>query len=274
MRRILCLSVLPLAFSSAVALSAQDEPSTSDGATNICYGPIEDSARVKAAQAEAAKLEAEMAALEAQWEGEADEMEATLRAKMREARMIRDRDERLAAAAEVVPLAEQLYEVRPDVESLRLLTETRLLAKMYSEARESAETWARWRPEDHLALLYLGQTLISLDEHELALTPLRRSADVARDDQERERAGRSEGFALEKLKRYPEALAVYESVGDETSVERVRESQQLEASVGFELGELDDGNYCPDWRPTEEAQRLEEPMEAERVALEEGGDSN
>lgn len=261
------LALAVLWSAAAVSRASQASTDSDNEAANVCYGPIEDDDRVKAAQAEAAKLEAELAAIEADWAPEAEER---LRAKMREARRIRDRDERLAAAVEVVPLAEQLYKARPDVESLRLLTETRLLARMYPEARKSAETWAQWRPDDYLAHLYLGQTLISLDEYETALTPLRRAFDVARDDIERGRAGRTEGFALEKLKRYPEALAVYELVGDSVSVERVRESQELEASVGFDLGEIDDGTYCPDWRQTEEAQ----PLEAEMKALEEGSGSN
>ena len=199
---------------------------------------------------------------------DAARLEGEARARLRESRMTRNRQDRRAKAAEAVPSAQQLYLLRPDAVSLELLTQIQLMAKQYPEARETAETWARWRPEDFLAQFLLGQALIMTDGYESALPPLQRAIDVAADDKESRSAGKSLGFALEKLERYPEAIAAYESAGDDASVLRAQENQSLRTRSVLLPEDAEDGTICLDWRELEkEAERLEAEMEA----LDDGG---
>ena len=70
------------------------------------------------------------------------------------------------------------------------------------------------------------------------------------------------------MERYPEAIAAYESAGDDASVLRAQENQSLRTRSVLLPEDAEDGTICLDWRELEkEAERLEAEMEA----LDDGG---
>lgn len=225
------------------------------GIINVCYGADSRDEEMEEMQKEAERLEAELAALEAEYGLDADRLEGELRAQIRLAYAAESRQARREQAEAAIPTAESLHRQRPDAESFELLVQVQLMARRYEGAVATAEEWVRWQPTHPYALLLLGQSLTGLGNYEAAVSPLRRAFALA-EGKEREVAGKSLGFALEKSKRLDEALAAYEGVGDEISVRRVRENQELE--VEWQEMEISDEIVCidPNW-PDDEQKHLE-----------------
>ncbi|MEM8933901.1 MAG: hypothetical protein AAGE94_22105 [Acidobacteriota bacterium] len=102
-------------------------------------------------------------------------------------------------------------------------------------------------------------------DYEASIRPLQRALALAPEPRDRHVTSRSLAFSLEKLRRYDDALGLYEHAGDTASVERV----QLHVETLRELDalEIQDGHVCIDFDALDaEAQQLERELDA----LEEG----
>ena len=182
-----------------------------------------------------------------------------VRRRLRAARQIRGLKAKRAAFEQAIPAAERLAEQEPGPESLALLTVLRLGARRDPDALESARRWSAHDPDEARALLYLGMALSANQDYEAALAPFERVMALEPAEISKTTIARSLGFALERLDRFADALAVYENAGDESSAARIRQNIETRAS----LDEIDDGIVCvePDLK-REEAERLEEELKA------------
>lgn len=179
-----------------------------------------------------------------------------VRSRIHAARSLRKRAAKKASYEAAIPIARQLAEQQPGAESSELLATALLGAGRYLEGQHTARQWVARSPGDWLAQSYLGNALTATEDYESALAPLERALDLA-PTHRKNGVARSLGFALEKLKRLEQALAVYESAGDERSAVRVRENIETIAS----LSNVEDGCWEPALR-REEAEQLEKELKA------------
>lgn len=194
-------------------------------------------------------------------------LEQDVRDLMRLARSESARKDRLVGFLRAVLPARELVSRRPDAASRELLLTATLGARLYEEAEKAAVDWIREEPPDWRAHFYLGQARNGLLLFEEAIGPLESAAVLAREEHSRPLVARSLGFSLEKLKRFEDALAVYEAAGESASAARVRENMESLAGTHTVLG------GCVLWADNPEFEAMEEEarrLEEELRKLEEG----
>lgn len=158
--------------------------------------------------------------------------------------------------------AEALLERRPDKDSRDLLLQVYLGARLFERAAESARVWIGVGPPDWRAYFFLGRAHMLQLRYEDALDPLEMAWALARTERSRHEVVHQRVRALEKLRRFEEALVLYEEMGDGSGARRIQ--RKIEDAIDLDLGgcvlydELDETLESLE----EEARRLEEELRA------------
>ena len=182
------------------------------------------------------------------------ELESSVRDLIHAARSTAKRNEKELAFAAAVPEAERLLAARQDARSFELLTTALMGARRFEDARRVSESWSESFPDDWTAHFFLGQSFYVERDFESALPILERAFELAPGHRNRQSVARGLGFVLEHLKRFEDAIAVYEEVGLTDSANRVRANLKT-------LGRSDGPEGSTSGMEDEE-RRLEQELEA------------
>lgn len=186
--------------------------------------------------------------------------EAYFKALVRQAR--EDASKKTSNYAKAVEQAKALAAQEASYDNLMSLGEAQLGAKQYQGAADSFQKAAAKRSNDWLAFYYLSQAQTALGQYPAAETALDRALRTAPSSQNEKRIYRQIGFVNEKLKNYEEAKVAYTRAGDQASVARVEQNQQI-AQENLSIEEHN--------RQIEQMRREQEALEKELRELEEGG---
>lgn len=187
-------------------------------------------------------------------------LDTLLKAKIAQARRTRDRDQKKARYAAVVPLAGRLAQRDPSHDNLLTLGEVQLGARQYADAASNLEKAAAKNGSDFFAPYYAAQAYTSTGNWARAEANAEKALQLANSNQDKQRVWRQIGFLNEKMKNYDEALAAYRKAGDAQSVARIEENLR----IAEENQEIDEHN-----RRVEALER--EQAEVERELEELGG---
>ncbi|HEX6200111.1 MAG TPA: tetratricopeptide repeat protein, partial [Thermoanaerobaculia bacterium] len=161
-----------------------------------------------------------------------------------------------------VEQAKALAAAEASYDNLVSLGEAQLGAKQYQGAADSFQKAAAKQSNDWLAFYYLSQAQTALGQFAAAETALERALRTGPSDQNEKRIHRQIGFVNEKLKNYEEAKVAYSRAGDQASVARVEQNQQ----IAQENQSIEEHN-----RQIEQMRQEQEALEKELRELEEGG---
>lgn len=186
--------------------------------------------------------------------------EAYFKALVRQARQ--DASKKTSNYAKAVEQAKALAAQEASYDNLTSLGEAQLGAKQYQGAADSFQKAAAKKPNDWLAYYYLSQAQTALGQFAAAETALERALRTSPSSRDVARIYRQVGFVKEKLKNYEEAKVAYTRAGDQASVARVEQNQQ----IAKENRDIEDHN-----RQIEQMRREQEALEKELRELEEGG---
>ncbi|MYB19117.1 MAG: tetratricopeptide repeat protein [Holophagales bacterium] len=125
-------------------------------------------------------------------------------------------------------VARSLVGSDPSYENLLLLAEVQLGGKNYESAVSTLQQAISKNASDWHAHYYLGQTYGSLGRFNDAEAPLTRALELAT-GVDAQAIWAYLAFALEKQKRFSEAIEAYGRAGDPEGAARVRENQQIAA---------------------------------------------
>lgn len=158
------------------------------------------------------------------------------------------------AAAEAQKLATQ----RATYDNLLLLGETQLGAKQYAQAASAFEK-ALAKKKEWLGYFYLSQAQTSLQRYDAAEESLRQALTFNPTGNNERMVYKQIGFVNEKLRKYEEAKTAYAKAGDQQSIARIEQNEQIAA----ENQEIEAQN-----REIEEMRREREALERELEELE------
>lgn len=113
-------------------------------------------------------------------------------------------------------------------DNLLLLGEAQLGAKQYAQAASSFER-ALAKKKDWLPYLYLSQAQTNLERYAAAEESLRQALALGPSANNERVIYKQIGFVNEKLRRYDEAKAAYNRAGDQASIARIEQNQQIAA---------------------------------------------
>ena len=195
-----------------------------------------------------------------QLEPSAKHREAYFKALVRQAR--EDSSKKTSNYAKAVEQAKALVAAEASYENLMSLGEAQLGAKQYQGAADSFQKAAAKQSNDWLAFYYLSQAQTALGQLAGAETALERALRTNPAAQNEKRIYRQIGFVNEKLKNYEEAKVAYTRAGDQASVARVEQNQQ----IAQENQSIEEHN-----RQVEQMRKEQEALEQELRELEEGG---
>lgn len=185
--------------------------------------------------------------------------EAYFKALVRQAR--EDASRKTSNYARAVEQAKALVSQDPSYDNLMSLGEAQLGAKQYQGAADSFQKAAAKKSNDWLAHFYLSQAQTALGQYAAAETALERALRTSPSSQNEKRIYRQIGFVNEKLKNYEDAKVAYTRAGDQASVARVEQNQQ----IAQENRSIEEHN-----REIEQMRREQEALEKELRELEEG----
>jgi tetratricopeptide (TPR) repeat protein len=186
--------------------------------------------------------------------------EAYFKALVRQAR--EDSSKKTSNYAKAVEQAKALAAAEASYDNLISLGEAQLGAKQYQGAADSFQKASAKKSNDWLAFYYLSQAQTALGQFAAAETALERALRTGPSAQNEKRIHRQIGFVNEKLKNYEEAKVAYTRAGDQASVARVEQNQQ----IAQENQGIEEHN-----RQIEQMRREQEALEKELRELEEGG---
>ena len=235
------------------ALQATARSSPNDAAAQYAYG-------VAAYNAGETGAAVQALAKAVQLEASAKHREAYVKALVRQAR--EDSSKKTSNYARAVEHAKALAGQNPSYEALMVLGEAQLGAKQYPGAVDSFQKAAAKKGDDWLAFYYLSQAQTALGQFAAAESALERALRTGPSDQNEKRIHRQIGFVNEKLKNYEEAKIAYTRAGDQASVARVEQNQQ----IAQENQSIEEHN-----RQIEQMRKEQEALEKELRELEEGG---
>ncbi|HSL84526.1 MAG TPA: tetratricopeptide repeat protein [Thermoanaerobaculia bacterium] len=186
--------------------------------------------------------------------------EAYFKALVRQAR--EDASKKTSNYAKAVEQAKALTAANASYDNLMSLGEAQLGAKQYQGAADSFQQASAKRSNDWLAFYYLSQAQTALGQYAAAENALDRALRTSPTAQNEKRIYRQIGFVKEKLKNYEEAKVAYTRAGDQASVTRVEQNQQ----IAQENQGIEEHN-----RQIEQMRKEQEALEKELRELEEGG---
>jgi len=152
---------------------------------------------------------------------------AYVNALIRQAREARSG--KAAIYGRAVDQAKALVASKASYENLLSLGEAQLGAKQYDGAAASFGKAASMKNGAWLPHFYRSQALTSLQRYDEAVQSLRAALAANPSPQDEKRVYRQIGFVNEKLKNYEEAKTAYTRAGDQASVKRVEENQNIAA---------------------------------------------
>lgn len=175
---------------------------------------------------------------------------AYVKALVRQAREDRSKKANYPRAAEHV---RALVSADPSYENLLLLGEVQLGAKQYRDAVDSFKKASAQQSNDWLALFYLSQAQTAVGDYADAERTLGRLLQADLSPENERRVYKQIGFVHEKLRKYDEAKVAYARAGDQASIARIEQNEQISAEN----------------QQIEEHNRQIEQMRSEQEALEE-----
>ena len=194
-----------------------------------------------------------------QIDGDAVYRKAYVDALVRQAR--ETRSGKTAIYGRAVEQAKALAAKDASYENLLSLGEAQLGAKQYEGAADSFGKAASKKSGAWLPHFYRSQALTALEQYDAAEDALRAALASKPSAQDEKRIYRQIGFVNEKLKNYEEAKTAYTRAGDQASVKRVQENQDIAA----ENRKIDAEN-----QRIEEMRKEREKLEKELKELNEG----
>jgi len=162
-----------------------------------------------------------------QIDGSATYRKAYVNALVRQAR--ETRSGKTAIYGRAVDQAKALVAKDASYENLLTLGEAQLGAKQYDGAADSFGKAASKKSGSWLPHFYRSQALTAIQRYDAAEDSLRAALAANPSAEDEKRIYRQIGFVNEKLKNYEEAKTAYTRAGDQASVKRVEENQNIAA---------------------------------------------
>lgn len=144
----------------------------------------------------------------------------------KQGRVVRDKNAKKQTYLKAAKLAEELVKLESSYDNLLLKCEVELGASLYAEAVASCKGASAKKPNEWLALFYLGQAYTSNGQFSEAVVPLNHATQIAKRPEDVKTVWKQIGFAYEKQKDYSQSIEAYQKAGDAAGVARVQENER------------------------------------------------